>query len=58
MSADRFKVIRNGGQVIIIDMNTCQKKILSQNEYLNKTDEEIIESYSAFCVRNMNERRC
>lgn len=53
---DNFKIIRNGDSVVLVDLMTCQKKVLNESEYKGKTDDEIIKTYKSLCVKSKNRK--
>lgn len=53
---EQFKIIKSNNNVILVDMITCQKKILCEAEYKDKTDEQIIQQYRVFCVKSDNRK--
>lgn len=44
------------GEIILVNMNTCQKLIVKDSNMINKTDDEIIEIYKDFGVHSNNNR--
>ncbi len=48
---------RIGNRIEVVNMETCQRLSLNDESLLNKTDEEILATYSEMCGKQLNTRR-
>lgn len=49
-----IKVLRRNNELIVVNMKTCQKLIITDKKMLNSTDEEIIRSLNGIKAFSVN----